>query len=111
MRHLEGIRRLFRRRGNSVKEEPANQTLGPRPEEDFDPQNFPRCPYCQKDEVSRIIYGKPPLTRQVLEGLESGEIIAGGCLIHSGAPRWHCRSCRKDFDTPGGLGFFQRWRR
>ena len=63
----------------------------------FDPTQIPSCPTCQSADVAKILYGKPPLTRQILAGLESGKIISGGCMIHSGAPEWHCHNCQNDF--------------
>ena len=59
--------------------------------------NLPPCPICGGNDIAQIIYGKPPLTRQVLAGLESGRILSGGCLVHNGAPEWYCFSCRQDF--------------
>ena len=67
------------------------------PNQDFDLDKTPACPHCQSKDVAKLIYGKPALTRQILEGLESGKIISGGCMIHGGAPQWHCNSCRRDF--------------
>jgi ribosomal protein L37AE/L43A len=68
----------------------------------IDVHNRPACPHCGAAEVVKIIYGKPPLTRQLLEDLESGRVISGGCMIHSGAPEWHCSSCNNEF---GQLNF------
>ncbi len=58
---------------------------------------IPPCPRCKATDVARIIYGKPPLTRQILEGLESGRLVSGGCLVHQGAPAWRCNRCNRDF--------------
>ncbi len=65
--------------------------------QDFDLAKIPPCPKCKSAEVAKIVYGKPALTRQVIEGLESGKIISGGCMIQQGAPEWHCNRCNKDF--------------
>lgn len=70
--------------------------------QDFDLSKVPTCPHCQSKDVAKMIYGKPALTRQIIEGLESGKIISGGCMLHGGAPEWHCNSCRRDF---GHLSF------
>ena len=67
------------------------------PNQDFDLSKPPPCPACKTTDVAKIVYGKPALTRQVLEGLESGRIISGGCQIHNGAPGWHCNRCNQDF--------------
>lgn len=64
---------------------------------DFDLSNSPPCPHCGMKDVTKKIYGKPVLTRQIIEGLESGTIISGGCMIHGGAPEWHCNRCNKEF--------------
>jgi len=63
----------------------------------FDLDNIPPCPTCGSDNVAIFIYGKPPLERAILEGLESGKIISGGCMIRVTAPKWHCYQCKNDF--------------
>jgi 2-polyprenyl-3-methyl-5-hydroxy-6-metoxy-1,4-benzoquinol methylase len=65
--------------------------------QEFDLGNVPPCPHCGSNDVAKMLYGKPALTRQILEGLESGKIISGGCMIHGGAPGWHCNHCHQDF--------------
>lgn len=72
--------------------------------QDFDLNKKTPCPYCRSENVAKMIYGKPALTRQIIEGLESGSIVSGGCMIHGGAPEWHCNSCKRDF---GHLTFTQ----
>lgn len=65
--------------------------------QDFDLSQKPACPHCSSTDVAKIVYGKPALTRQILQGMETGEIISGGCMIHNGAPQWHCHSCNQQF--------------
>jgi hypothetical protein len=65
--------------------------------QDFDLSKAPPCPHCHSPEVAKMIYGKPALTRQIIEGLESGKIVSGGCMIHGGAPEWHCNNCNREF--------------
>ncbi len=82
--------------------ESRSQTTEPTSEGCLQTQNLahsqkPPCPHCGSEQVARIVYGKPPLTRHVLQGLESGEIISGGCLVQQGAPEWHCHSCNQQF--------------
>jgi len=64
---------------------------------DSDERSKPGCPHCGATDVAKVIYGKPALTRQLLEDLESGKVISGGCMIHDGAPEWHCYGCQRDF--------------
>jgi hypothetical protein len=67
------------------------------PENNFDLDNIPPCPNCASTDVAVFIYGKPPLKSVILDGLESGKIISGGCMIRRTAPKWHCYSCNNDF--------------
>ena len=67
------------------------------PETDFDLNNLPPCPVCASSDVAIFIYGKPPLRKGVLEGLESGKIISGGCMIRKTTPKRHCYNCNHDF--------------
>jgi hypothetical protein len=69
----------------------------PSVENNFDLDNIPPCPVCASTDVAIFIYGKPPLRKVILEGLESGKIISGGCMIRRTAPKWHCYNCNKDF--------------
>ena len=92
---LDGLKRRSSPEIASAASLPPDALL---PNQDFDLSKPPPCPTCQTTDVAKIVYGKPALTRQVLEGLESGRIIAGGCLVHNGAPEWHCNRCKQDFD-------------
>lgn len=93
---LLGAPAIVRRtlRGRAIKAPASTGVNDPQP---IDPNNFPSCPHCGAADVAKVIYGKPPLTRQILAALESGQIISGGCMIHGGAPEWHCLRCRQDF--------------
>jgi hypothetical protein len=66
-------------------------------ENNFDLDDIPPCPVCGSNDVAIFIYGKPPLKSFILEGLESGKIISGGCMIRRTAPKWHCYDCNNDF--------------
>ena len=66
-------------------------------DENFDPDKHPPCPRCGSNDVAVIVYGKPLLTRRIMEGFDSGKLISGGCMVRDKAPRWHCHNCRKDF--------------
>ncbi len=84
-------------RGAARKPDPGATSITASRNQDFDPAGYPHCPFCDSDKVGKIVYGKPALTRQILHGLDSGQIIAGGCLLQRDAPEWHCRQCKKDF--------------
>ena len=64
---------------------------------DFDFDSIPPCPACKSSQVAVFIYGKPRLSRVIVEGFESGKFISGGCMIRETAPKWHCYDCNKDF--------------
>jgi SAM-dependent methyltransferase len=66
-------------------------------EQNFNLRAAPPCPRCQSQQVAKILYGNPPLTREILAGLEAGKIISGGCMLHGGAPQWHCHQCQHSF--------------
>ena len=66
-------------------------------DKDFDFANIPSCPVCNSNQVATFIYGKPSLTRLIIEGFESGKFISGGCMIRESAPKWHCYNCNRDF--------------
>jgi len=66
-------------------------------DDSFDFDSVSACPTCGSNNVAIYVYGKPPLSRRMVEGLESGKIISGGCMIRKTAPKWHCHNCNKDF--------------
>ena len=51
-----------------------------------------RCPTCGSDRIVRIVYGMPP--QELAAAEDRGELILGGCMTSSGAPRWGCSACR-----------------
>lgn len=94
---LDRLKDLYNRR---KPPEDIQQSLAPETfveNQDFDLSETPPCPHCGATNVAKVIYGKPALTRKILEGMDAGTIISGGCMIHDGAPEWYCHSCRKDF--------------
>ncbi|MCK4503172.1 MAG: class I SAM-dependent methyltransferase [Desulfuromonadales bacterium] len=66
-------------------------------DDNFDFDSTPTCPACASNNVAIFVYGKPRLSRIIIEGFESGKIISGGCMIRKTAPKWHCHNCNKDF--------------
>jgi len=95
---LVSVLLLLRRK--TVDRDQHQQTISPDyflANQDFDLTPLPPCPKCNSQEVAKMLYGKPALTKQIIEGLESGKIISGGCLIHGGVPQWHCNKCNHDF--------------
>ena len=55
-----------------------------------------KCPLCGKsDHVVRILYGLP--TSEAWEEAKTGKLHIGGCCIDSDSPKWHCKSCNKEF--------------
>ncbi|MDX2495972.1 MAG: hypothetical protein QNK27_13490 [Desulfuromusa sp.] len=66
-------------------------------DDNFNFATVPDCPACASNNVAIFVYGKPRLSRTIVEGFESGRIIPGGCMIHKTTPKWHCHNCNKDF--------------
>ncbi len=87
------LRQLFSPRQSGEETEGESSFL----KNNLDPDKIPPCPVCASNNVAIFIYGKPPLNKAILEGLESGKIISGGCMIRRTAPKWHCYNCNKDF--------------
>ncbi|MEA3363321.1 MAG: hypothetical protein U9Q61_08660 [Thermodesulfobacteriota bacterium] len=66
-------------------------------DDNFNFANIPDCPACGSDNVAIFAYGKPRLSKIIIEGFESGKIIPGGCMILKTTPKWHCYNCNRDF--------------
>ncbi|HEY5674798.1 MAG TPA: class I SAM-dependent methyltransferase [Malonomonas sp.] len=89
------VRRTIR--GLARKPDLASSNSTASRNQEFDFAAYPACPFCSGSRVGKIVYGKPALTRHILQGLETGQIISGGCTLQHDAPQWHCHQCRKDF--------------
>ena len=96
---LAGAPAIVRRTIRGVARKPGldSSSSTDRRNQDFDPAGYPTCPFCNSDNIGKFVYGKPALTRQILVGFESGQIISGGCMLSENAPEWHCHQCKKDF--------------
>lgn len=55
------------------------------------------CPRCRSDDTIPIVYGYPG--PELMEAMERGEIMLGGCCIEDHQPLWHCRKCRHEFPS------------
>ncbi len=38
-----------------------------------------------------VVYGMP--SPELVEAVDRGEVVAGGCLLDEGQPAWRCSSC------------------
>ncbi len=53
-----------------------------------------RCPNCNKEWISEIVWGFPGHYDKYLEEqIERKEIILGGCLVTDHDPKWECNNC------------------
>ncbi len=96
---LPGAPAIVRRtiRGLARKPDLASSHRTASRNQEFSFADYPRCPVCGSDKIGKFVYGKPALTRHILLGLETGQIISAGCILQRGAPQWHCHDCRSDF--------------
>jgi hypothetical protein len=49
-----------------------------------------KCPKCGSGKVASILYGLPMFNEKLERGLESGEVILGGCCVTYDDPLWQC---------------------
>ncbi len=67
-----------------------------------------RCPKCDGEAVP-IIYGSVPQSEpggeepEIVQAQERGELVLGGCVVHSGSPAWLCKNCNLRFGEHGGF--------
>ncbi|NOQ41685.1 MAG: hypothetical protein GQ563_04195 [Desulfuromusa sp.] len=96
------LKKVLRQWFSSGESEPDQSPLAKETDNFILDDNFgfdsvPPCPACASNNVAIFVYGKPRLSRIIVEGFESGKIISGGCMIRKTAPKWHCYNCNKDF--------------
>jgi rubredoxin len=51
------------------------------------------CPACGSNRIARIVYGLPSSSPRLMERVEKGEIVFGGCCITRDDPSWNCPDC------------------
>jgi len=57
----------------------------------------PKCPRCGSSDTAKYLYGMPVYDKSLIQKIEDGQIITGGCYIESNESRFHCNACQKDF--------------
>ena len=55
----------------------------------------PVCLLCESRSVAKIAYGYPG--REMLEDLDRGRIVLGGCCVTENDPEWHCKDCEHEW--------------
>lgn len=58
------------------------------------------CPKCSSDQIMKIIYGLPPITKALQKKLDNHTVTLGGCMIGEESPRWACAMCHCRFQSP-----------
>ena len=56
-------------------------------------ESKPVCPECNSKNVAWIFWGYPGDMDWYLKGIESKEIVPGGCIVTDHDPKWECNSC------------------
>lgn len=52
-----------------------------------------RCPNCGHYPVASIMYGKVMYSEDLINKMEEGRIVLGGCCITCDDPMWECTNC------------------
>jgi rubrerythrin len=52
-----------------------------------------RCPVC-RGKMARIVYGLVPPNPDLVQAMERGEIMLGGCVVSDDQPEYGCPTCR-----------------
>ncbi len=53
----------------------------------------PTCPNCNSKNIACIFWGYPGDMNGYLKGIESKEIVPGGCMVDDHDPKWECNKC------------------
>lgn len=57
---------------------------------------IPKCEQCGKsNRVVEIQYGYP--SDSGIKESEKGNVVLGGCIVHSENPNWYCKRCELKF--------------
>lgn len=60
------------------------------------------CPYCGATKTAKIVYGMPAMSPKLMDLMDKGEIVLGGCSIIDGTPEYRCNECNKEFSSREG---------
>ncbi len=52
-----------------------------------------QCPACGGGLVARIFRGMPAYDQKLLDDLDAGRIVLGGCVMTNDDPSWQCTQC------------------
>lgn len=53
------------------------------------------CPFCNSDNVAKILYGYPKFSDELKREIDRGNIAIGGCVIHTENNDYKCNSCQR----------------
>lgn len=56
-----------------------------------------KCPYCGKGKISKLIYGSPAMTDELMEEINAGKAKLAGCVVDGDFSRYYCNWCKKTF--------------
>lgn len=63
-------------------------------------RNSPACPFCGSRHIAVYLRGMPRYSEELMQAIEEGEIILGGCCVSDNDPRYYCHDCKKEFGRP-----------
>lgn len=56
------------------------------------------CPKCHHTPIAYVLYGYPNFDdKTLMQEVEEGKIVLGGCVVYEDRPTWQCTSCGFDF--------------
>ena len=51
-----------------------------------------QSPQCGSKDIATITFGYP--SPEMIEGVDTGDIVLGGCCVTEDDPKWHCKDCK-----------------
>jgi DNA-directed RNA polymerase subunit M/transcription elongation factor TFIIS len=52
-----------------------------------------KCPNCGAENTVFLFYGLPNFDELLMQDLDNGLIVLGGCTIFAGDPKFQCNEC------------------
>lgn len=49
-----------------------------------------KCPKCGCERIAVILYGEPAGSEKLMDDMQAGRIVLGGCCITGDDPKWQC---------------------
>lgn len=56
-----------------------------------------KCPVCGSNRIADILYGLRMFSEKLMQEINAGKVVLGGCCLGEDDPAWQCADCGSAF--------------